>query len=333
MSNEAPPRSHRRPLRRLLVIAALVGVTLLSATGAIDLLPAGGGVAIGGSQPVHPAPVVPAGLPDDAVPPPGAPQTVALPVPAGPQLAVPIFYYHYIRTIQPTAQDLLSWQLSIPPTLFAQQMALLHVEGAHTITMATLVEALSGGTALPSRPVVLTFDDGYADFATAVEPVLARYGFVATDFVVSGFINRPRYMTAAQILQMDADGMVIGAHTVHHVDLAAVSPVQARAEIDASKSALEHLLGHPVLDFAYPYGAFNPAVVLMVEQAGFRDAVSTMRGDDQSLNGRFQMHRTEMGGAPALSAFAEDAHVPLPTSAQYAVIANLARQPTGDTIA
>ena len=333
MTTDGPSRRQRRPWRRLLVIAALVAVTLLSATGAIDLLPAGGGVAIGGSQPVHHATVGPTSLPDDVLPPPGAPQTVALPVPAGPQLVVPIFYYHYVRSIQPTAQDLLSWQLSIPPTLFAQQMALLHVEGAHTITLATLMDALSGKTALPSRPVVLTFDDGYADFATTVEPVLARYGFVATDYVVSGFINRPRYMTAAQILQMDADGMVIGAHTVHHVDLAVVPPAEASAEIDASKTALERLLGHPVLDFAYPYGAFNPAVVQMTEQAGFRDAVSTIRGDDQSLNGRFEMHRTEMGGAPTLSAFAEDADVPLPSSAQYAVIANLARQPTGDTIA
>jgi peptidoglycan/xylan/chitin deacetylase (PgdA/CDA1 family) len=188
------------------------------------------------------------------------------------------------------------------------------------------VDALQGKRALPPRPIVLTFDDGYADFATVVEPVLARYGFVATDFVVSGFVGRARYMTAAQVRQMDADGMVIGAHTVHHVDLAAVPAQVAGEEIVNSKSALEKLLGHQVLDFAYPYGAFNPAVAQLVEQAGFRDAVTTMGGDQQTLPGRFQLRRTEMGGAPSLATFARDSDVPLPTVVQFAVIVFLSRQ-------
>ena len=245
-------------------------------------------------------------------------------MPAGPQLTVPILYYHYIRYIQPTAQDLLSFDLSISPTMFAQQMALLHVEGAHPITLATLMDALAGKRALPSQPVVLTFDDGYADFATAVEPVMAHYGFVATDYVVSGFVNRPRYMTAAQVLAMEADGMVIGSHTVHHVDLAAMPPAAARAEIDDGKSALEKLLGHPVLDFAYPYGGFNAAVVQLIQQAGFREATTTLAGDVQTLNGRFELHRTEMGGAPSLATFARDVGVALPNAVQLAAIILLA---------
>ncbi len=205
-------------------------------------------------------------------------------------------------------------------------MALLHVEGAHPITLATLMEALAGRRALPSRPVILTFDDGYADFATAAEPVLSRYGFVATDFVVSGFINRPRYMSAAQVLQMEADGMVIGSHTVHHVDLASVPPATAWTEIADGKSALEKLLGHQVPDFAYPYGAVNAAVAQLVQQAGFRDAVTTASGDQQTLSGRFELHRIEMGGAPSLATFAQDAGVPPPTEVQFAVIAFLVHQ-------
>lgn len=314
--------------RRLAAIALLAALTLLSATGAIDLLPAGGGVAIGGSLPVHRVTLTPASaLPDDALPPPG-PDALAVSVPAGQQLVVPILYYHYIRNIQPTAQNLLSFQLSIPPALFAEQMALLHLEGAHPITLATLMDALSGRGALPPRPIVLTFDDGYADFATAVQPVMARYGFVATDYVVSGFVNRPRYMTAAQLVQMEADGMVIGAHTMHHVDLATVSPAVAHDEIVNSKIALERLLGHPVLDFAYPYGAFNAAVAQLVQQAGFREAVTTVRGLQQSLAGRFELRRIEVGGAPSLASFAQDACVPPPTTEQVTVIASLARPST-----
>ncbi|HEY2593558.1 MAG TPA: polysaccharide deacetylase family protein [Chloroflexota bacterium] len=304
----------------------MLALAALSGTGSSASLRAGGDLAIGGPLPVHhPAPA-PTELPDDAPPVVDGQQTVALAVPVGPHLTVPILYYHYIRNIQPSAQNLLSWQLSIPPALFAQQMALLHVEGAHPITLAALEEALQGKGTLPAHPIVLTFDDGYADFATVVQPEMARYGFVATDFMVSGFVGSPRYMTAAQVRQMDADGMVIGAHTVHHVDLAAVPAQVAGEEIVNSKSALEKLLGHQVLDFAYPYGGFNAAVEQLVAQAGFRDAVTTMGGDQQTLSGRFQLRRTEMGGAPSLATFASDVGVPLPTAVQLAAIEFLSRQ-------
>jgi peptidoglycan/xylan/chitin deacetylase (PgdA/CDA1 family) len=247
-------------------------------------------------------------------------------------MTVPILYYHYIRQITPTAQNQLSVALSISPALFAQQMALLHVEGAHPITLAMLMDALEGKSPLPAHPVVLTFDDGYADFATNVEPVMVRYGFVATDYVVSGFLNRPRYMTAAQVQQMDAAGMVIGSHTVHHVNLATMPLPLALAEIEGGKAALEQLLGHPVLDFAYPYGGFNPAVEQLVQQAGFRDAASTMGGDAQSLADRFELRRTELGGTPSLAAFAQDAGLAVPSGAQIAAI-TAAAQPSAARLA
>ncbi|MBJ7609641.1 MAG: polysaccharide deacetylase family protein [Candidatus Dormibacteraeota bacterium] len=254
------------------------------------------------------------------------PKPAVVSVPLGPHLTVPILYYHYIRTIAPTPPNMLGFRLSIPPGLFAAQMALLHVEGAHTITLATLMAALAGKATLPPHPVVLTFDDGYADFATAAEPVLAQYGFVATDFVVSGFIGRPGYMTAAQVLAMDAAGVVIGSHTVHHTDLINVSLADARVEIDTGKAALEQLLGHPVLDFAYPYGGFNATVVQLIQGVGFRDAVSTVYGDTQTLSDRYLLHRTEIGGAPSLTTFARDAGLALPAPSQSTLIASLAAQ-------
>jgi peptidoglycan/xylan/chitin deacetylase (PgdA/CDA1 family) len=318
----------RPPTRRLAAASCLLVLAVLSAAEAVNRVPLSGGVAFGGPLAVHSTTSAPADqLPDGTVPPVGEPQAVAVSVPAGPHLTVPILYYHYIRTIQRTAQNLLSFDLSISPQMFAAQMALLHVEGAHPITLAALMEALSGKRSLPAHPVVLTFDDGYADFATTVEPMMARYGFVATDFVVSGFVDTPRYMTAAQVRKMDADGMVIGSHTVHHVDLAALPPAAAAAEIDNGKSLLETLLGHPVLDFAYPYGAVDPAVEQLVQQAGFREAVTTTHGDLQTLDGRFGLLRTEVGGAPSLATFAADAGVPLPSVVQSAVIAFLAHQP------
>jgi peptidoglycan/xylan/chitin deacetylase (PgdA/CDA1 family) len=320
-TNGSRPRHHRAGRR--LAIAACVVTLAVVAVGAFDALPHAPGVAVGGQLAVHPdksAPSLQNEVPDGPLPL-NAPQPVPLSVPGGPQLTVPILYYHYIRVIVPTPQNMLSFDLSISPALFAEQMALLHVEGAHPITLAMLMKALAGERALPAHPVILTFDDGYADFATGVEPVMARYGFVATDFVVSGFLNRPRYMTAAQVRQMDAAGMVVGSHTVHHLDLATIPVAAARSEIDDGKAALEKLLGHPVLDFAYPYGGFNAAVEALVKQAGFRDAVTTLFGDVQDLNGPFAFHRIEIGGAPSLMTFAHDADLPPPTASQSIQIA------------
>lgn len=224
----------------------VAAVAIAAATASLTILSQPTRMAMGGPQPMHSRTVGPPVGPQPSGDAPQAqlPQPAAVAVPLGPHVTVPILYYHYIRGIAPTPQDMLGFRLSIPPSLFAAQMALLHVEGAHTITLATLMAALAGKASLPPHPVVLTFDDGYADFATAAEPVLAHYGFVATDFVVSGFIGRPRYMTAAQVLAMDAAGMVIGSRTVHHTDLVRVSLADARMEIDGGKAALEQLLGH-----------------------------------------------------------------------------------------
>jgi peptidoglycan/xylan/chitin deacetylase (PgdA/CDA1 family) len=248
------------------------------------------------------------------------PQPVSASAPRGPRLTVPILVYHYVLNVRPSPDNVLLFNLSISPALFAQQMALLHIEGATPISPAMLIDALEGKRGLPPHPVVLTFDDGYADFATAAAPVLLKYGFVATDYVVSGFIGHSGYMSATQVKQMDAKGLVIGSHTVHHVDLATATPGVARAEIVGGKAALEQLLGHPVLDFAYPYGGFDSAVEQIVRDAGFRDAVTTMGGDTQTLIGAFELLRMHVGGAASLDEFARLAGLPLPTVAVNAAI-------------
>src|SRR5205085_448269 len=92
-----------------------------------------------------------------------------------------------------------------------------------------VVAALGGGRPLPAHPVVLTFDDGYRDFSTTALPVLEADGLTATVFVVSGFVGRPGYMTAADVAAAAAAGMTIGAHTVHHVALRVLGPLGLRA--------------------------------------------------------------------------------------------------------
>lgn len=323
----APPRP-RTPLG-LVAAAVVLSLALLSARAAVaGTPPPPTGVAVAGPVPM--ASDITGLQPEAALEAPAQPAVVAPLTPAQPvQLqaivagdhVVPILTYHYVLDVPANTRDVMLFNLSVSPALFAEQMALLHAEGATPISFGTLMDALAGRRALPAHPVVLTFDDGYVDFATAAAPVLMKYGFVATDYVVSGFIGHSGYMSANQVTQMDALGMVIGSHTVHHVDLARMPAGAAQAEIAGGKAALEALLHHQVVDFAYPYGGFNATVEQLVRAAGFREAVSTVGGSLQRPGAAFELHRTGVGGALSLAAYAACAGLPPPTPAVYAEIA------------
>jgi peptidoglycan/xylan/chitin deacetylase (PgdA/CDA1 family) len=238
------------------------------------------------------------------------------PAPSTPPVtAVPILYYHYIR-INPNPRDLVGFGLSTPPAAFAVQMQYLADHGFHVISLHEAVVAIKDHRALPSRPVVLTFDDGYADFFTSAVPILRSHGFTATTFVISGRMGLPGFMSPNQVVAADRMGFTVGAHTVDHVALAAQTPARARWEMQQSKLALEQLLGHPVIDFAYPYGSFNGYDMGQVKNMGFETAVSTLFGAVHSAAQLFELSRVRVGGGVPLSTYARLAGGPPPTSAE-----------------
>ena len=238
--------------------------------------------------------------------------TRARPAPTGPHLTVPILLYHYVRT-NPKPWDRAGFRLSVTPTAFAAQVALLRAGGAHTVSLSQLLRALEGKESLPPHPVILTFDDGYKDFATTAAPLLASQGMTATDFVVGDFLGSPGYMSAAQVRQVRALGMTIGAHTMDHVDLTRMPPALARAQIEGSRRVLQDVTGAAIDDFAYPFGRHNPAVDRMAADAGFRDAVTTAGGELQYLSERFDLRRTSVTGGDTLASFAAKVRLPLPS--------------------
>lgn len=239
----------------------------------------------------------------------------AAPLPVGPATYVPILYYHYIR-INPNPLDRVGFGLSTPPAMFAMQMQYLADHGFHVISLHQAVLAIKNHGSLPSHPVVLTFDDGYADFYTAAIPILRSHGFTATDFVISGRMGQYSFMTPSQVLAADQMGFTIGAHTVDHVALAAQTPARASWEIRTSKSMLESLLGHPVLDFAYPYGSFNQYDQAQARAAGFETAASTMYGTWHSPGQLFYLSRMRIGGGLPLTYFAGVVGGPPPTATE-----------------
>ena len=228
---------------------------------------------------------------------------------------VPILLYHYIR-VNPNPKDKLGFGLSVTPGDFHLQMLYLASHGFNVVSLHLAVQAINEHRALPPRPVVLTFDDGYRDFYTSAAPELVRYGFTATNFVVTGFVGWSRYMTWAQIQALDRAGFNMADHTVDHLALADLPAARALWEMRQAKQTLEAQLGHPVLDLAYPYGSFNSTVATQARQLGFECAVSTLPGTAHQAQELMELARLRVEGGDSLSYFADLVGGPAP-SAQW----------------
>ncbi len=222
----------------------------------------------------------------------------------GSVVRVPILMYHYIR-VNPNPQDRFGADLSVTPQHFAQQMALLHANGFHTVTLDDLVAAIEQDAPLPSKPIILTFDDGYADFYSAAYPVLKEFGFKATSFVITGKAGRQGYLTWDEMGQMQASGLTqFESHTVDHVEMNRVSLAKAQYDLTQSKSDLQKHLGTRVSYFCFPSGRFNTAVEDLMMQDGYLAGASTHPGVIHSLNDLRALTRVRIHGSDTLGSFA-----------------------------
>jgi len=186
---------------------------------------------------------------------------------------VPILMYHEISARSGTAS-----RLAVPALALAGQLEHLASHGFTTLTASALAAALTAGSPLPERTVVLTFDDGFADFHERALPLLRRYGFTATLFVTTGWIadagrhaagRRPgRMLTWSQITEAAAAGIEIGAHSHRHPQLDQLGRSRLCAELTVSKGLLEDALGTQVPGLAYPYGYSSARVRRAVAAAG-----------------------------------------------------------------
>ncbi len=124
--------------------------------------------------------------------------------------------------------------------------------------------------------IVLTFDDGYEDNYTTAFPLLKKYQMKATIFLIADLIGTKGYLTAEQISEMQASGLVrFGSHTSSHPDLSALDTEALNRELAESKARLEALTGAPVKALAYPGGKYNDEVCAAARRAGYRYAYTT----------------------------------------------------------
>jgi peptidoglycan/xylan/chitin deacetylase (PgdA/CDA1 family) len=185
----------------------------------------------------------------------------------------------------------------VTPEAFEAQLAYLRDSGFHGVDLDEWVAALQARRPLRGRAVAFTFDDGYRDFGTVAWPLLRRYGFGATVFLVAdlvggtnrwdaGFGDDVPLLDWAEVERLHAEGVRFGSHSASHPWLTALSPAEVVREAAASRLTIERRLRSPVTAFAYPYGDADRVVAHLVGACGYLIGVTC------------QSHRSGPGDLP-----------------------------------
>lgn len=228
-----------------------------------------------------------------------------------------ILNYHNVALAPPGAQ---LTKLYVSPEEFERQCWLLRRLGLQGVSLTEGLQALQAGEA--GRCVVFTFDDGYTDNLTQAAPILRKFGFTATCYVVSGRLGehnvwdaellkvKKPLMNRGELQAWLAAGHEIGSHTVTHPRLGQISAEQAITEIYESRSQLTELTGAAIQHFCYPYGEYTAETLELVRAAGYRSAVTTQRGLATSADDLLRLPRVSVNGGKGLFKFALKAATP-----------------------
>ena len=174
--------------------------------------------------------------------------------------------------------------------LFRRHLKLLDRMGYTAITLRDHKLICEGELYAPSKPIIITFDDGYLDTYQVAFPILQEFGMRAVVFVVGdrtittntweNASNTPQMplMGEQHLLELHDAGFEIGSHTMTHAYLNKLTPEEAWEEISRSRMVLEIMLNSPVLSFAYPFGVITPAIKKLVQNAGYEFACATSSG-------------------------------------------------------
>ncbi len=209
---------------------------------------------------------------------------------------ISILMYHRISAL-PEPGFAPYYRVNTSPARFAEQMAFLHQEQYKVVDLLEALRLLQAN-AFTRKHVVLTFDDGYADFAREAFPVLQKYGFTATVFLPTSFISaepasfkETPCLTWAEVKQLRRAGIRFGSHTVSHPTLYDLAWPEIENQLRESKATLERMLEEPVTTFAYPYAypeadiAFTRQFSALLHDIGYDCCVTTrigvaLRNDD-----------------------------------------------------
>jgi peptidoglycan/xylan/chitin deacetylase (PgdA/CDA1 family) len=159
---------------------------------------------------------------------------------------------------------------------FDRQMLFLAESGYSTVSINEYL-SFNDPSQIPHK-VIITFDDGHYSNYHLAYPILRKYGFTATFFIVGNRIGRDHYMTEDHILELSDHGMEIGSHGYTHEFLPLMNRSDIRREMEESKTSLEFVIKRSINFFAFPGGHYNREVVELLPVCGYKGACSCLQG-------------------------------------------------------
>lgn len=215
--------------------------------------------------------------------------------PEGYQIVPVLCYHHFAEQCDSL--------LCTPTSVFEQHMKVLRDEGYSVINTEELSDFLAFRGAIPKKAVLINLDDGYRSTYDIAYPILKKNGFTATLFIYTSFIGASKNaLTWDQLKAMKKDGFEVGSHSVTHADLSKKRAgetekeylARVKRELILSKQILDDELNQDTRYIAFPYGEFNPAVLKLCEETGYRVGFSVKAGGNPFFSEPLTLKRDQV---------------------------------------
>lgn len=211
---------------------------------------------------------------------------------------IPILTYHSFGPKPEFRENKTQLQYRVTVPVFEAQMKFLAEKKYQTITFADLIENQTSGKPIPENAVVLTFDDGWKSQYEYAVPILEKYGFTGTFFIITNSTGAKSYMSFDELKELHAKGFEIASHTKSHPKLPTLDDVKLLEELQGSKKTLEDRVGITVTTIAYPYYAHDDRVMKVVQSAGYLGARAGWGSFKNDKNHLFEMVSQESVNNP-----------------------------------
>jgi peptidoglycan/xylan/chitin deacetylase (PgdA/CDA1 family) len=193
--------------------------------------------------------------------------------------------------------------LCMPASAFELQMQYLKDNGYHVITADELLGFLEYRQGVPPKSLLITMDDGYRSVYDIAYPILKKYGFSATLFIYTSFVDASRMaITWEQLKEMQRSGFTIGSHSIYHSDLSRPKAGETQPEYLArineelygSKKIIDQKLGQNTCFLAYPFGYYDQRSIQTAREAGYKIAMSVKRGGNPFFANPLTLRRDQI---------------------------------------
>jgi peptidoglycan/xylan/chitin deacetylase (PgdA/CDA1 family) len=217
--------------------------------------------------------------------------------------------YHYLSA-PPANADRYRIDLSVSPELFEQHLAYLQAQGYRSISLYDLLGYLTLGTPMPAgdKSIIITFDDGYLDNYQNAFPLLQKYGFTATFFLITDVVGQegePAYLTWDQAREMEAAGMDLECHARVHEDLTLNDDDRLIWQVLGCREKMESELGQRPRFIAYPSGRYDDRVAAFFASDHFWGGITTQQDVVQRSDQLFELKRLRIRNTTTVDELAE----------------------------